>query len=48
VADSLEQKEGEPPMPGTSGVLPSGSTLRVKKTFLNKVCKLCHYFIILK
>lgn len=37
VADSLEQKEGEPPMPGTSGVLPSGSTLRVKKTFLNKV-----------
>lgn len=38
VADSLEQKEGEPPMPGTSGVLPSGSTLRVKKTFLNKVC----------
>ncbi|XP_025416970.1 protein furry isoform X3 [Sipha flava] len=37
VADSLEQKEGEPPMPGTSGVLPSGSTLRVKKTFLNKM-----------
>lgn len=44
VADSLEQKEGEPPMPGTSGVLPSGSTLRVKKTFLNKVCRL-HYFL---
>ncbi|XP_050432999.1 protein furry isoform X2 [Adelges cooleyi] len=37
VADSLEQKEGEPPMPGTTGVLPSGSTLRVKKTFLNKM-----------
>ncbi|XP_050540856.1 protein furry isoform X2 [Daktulosphaira vitifoliae] len=37
VADSLEQKEGEPPMPGTSGVLPSGNTLRVKKTFLNKM-----------
>lgn len=37
VADSLQQKEGEPPMPRTSGVLPSGSTLRIKKTFLNKV-----------
>lgn len=37
VADSLQQKEGEPPMPRTSGVLPSGNTLRVKKTFLNKV-----------
>lgn len=47
VADSLEQKEGEPPMPGTSGVLPSGSTLRVKKTFLNKVCTLYHYIILL-
>lgn len=46
VADSLEQKEGEPPMPGTSGVLPSGSTLRVKKTFLNKVSKLYHYIIL--
>ncbi len=37
VADSLQQKEGEPPMPRTSGVLPSGNTLRIKKTFLNKV-----------
>uniref|UniRef100_A0A1B6DZ54 Protein furry n=1 Tax=Clastoptera arizonana TaxID=38151 RepID=A0A1B6DZ54_9HEMI len=37
VADSLQQKEGEPPMPRTSGVLPSGNTLRVKKTFLNKM-----------
>ncbi len=37
VADSLEQKEGEPPMPRTVGVMPSGSTLRVKKTFLNKM-----------
>lgn len=36
VADSLQQKEGEPPMPRTIGVMPSGSTLRVKKTF-NKV-----------
>lgn len=37
VADSLQQKEGDPPMPRTIGVLPSGNTLRVKKTFLNKV-----------
>ncbi|KAI5729852.1 hypothetical protein M8J76_007302 [Diaphorina citri] len=29
VADSLQQKEGEPPMPRTSGVLPSGNTLRM-------------------
>lgn len=37
VADSLQQKEGEPPMPRTTGTMPSGNTLRVKKTFLNKV-----------
>ncbi|CAB3359556.1 Hypothetical predicted protein [Cloeon dipterum] len=37
VTDSLQQKEGEPPMPRTVGVLPSGSTLRVKKTYLNKM-----------
>ncbi|KAF0292915.1 Protein furry [Amphibalanus amphitrite] len=37
VADSLQQKEGEPPMPRTVGVLPSGNTLRVKKTFLSKM-----------
>lgn len=37
VADSLQQKDGEPPMPRTVGVLPSGNTLRVKKTFLNKM-----------
>ncbi|XP_046735470.1 protein furry [Diprion similis] len=37
VADSLQQKEGEPPMPRTMGVLPSGNTMRVKKTFLNKM-----------
>lgn len=37
VADSLQQKDGEPPMPRTVGVLPSGSTLRVKKTYLNKM-----------
>lgn len=39
VADSLQQKEGEPPMPRTMGVLPSGNTMRVKKTYLNKVNK---------
>nr|XP_040568440.1 LOW QUALITY PROTEIN: protein furry-like [Lepeophtheirus salmonis] len=37
VADSLQQKEGDPPLPRTVGVMPSGSTLRVKKTFLNKM-----------
>ncbi|XP_011494859.1 PREDICTED: protein furry [Ceratosolen solmsi marchali] len=37
VADSLQQKEGEPPMPRTMGVLPSGNTMRVKKTYLNKM-----------
>ena len=44
VADSLQQKEGEPPMPRTMGVLPSGNTLRVKKTFLNKVLYCCILF----
>ncbi|CAG9770963.1 unnamed protein product [Ceutorhynchus assimilis] len=37
VADSLQQKEGDPPMPRSVGVLPSGNTLRVRKTFLNKM-----------
>ena len=37
VADSLQQKEGDPPMPRTVAVMPSGSTLRVKKTFLSKM-----------
>ncbi|XP_075005143.1 protein furry homolog-like isoform X12 [Calonectris borealis] len=36
IADSLQQKDGEPPMPTTGVVLPSGNTLRVKKIFLNK------------
>ena len=36
VADSLQQKEGDPPMPQTMGVMPSGNTLRFKKTFINK------------
>lgn len=37
VADSLQQKDPEPPMPRTLGVMPSGNTVRVKKTFLNKM-----------
>ncbi|TRY66006.1 hypothetical protein DNTS_003783 [Danionella cerebrum] len=36
IADKLQQKDGEPPMPNTGATLPSGNTLRVKKTFLNK------------
>ncbi len=36
VADSLQQKEGDPPMPQTMGMMPSGNTLRFKKTFINK------------
>lgn len=37
VADSLQQNEGEPPMPQSQLVMPSGNTLRAKKTFLNKM-----------
>ncbi|MEJ1274662.1 hypothetical protein NN561_005550 [Cricetulus griseus] len=36
IADSLQQKDGDPPMPTTGVILPSGNTLRVKKIFLNK------------
>jgi len=39
VADGLQQKEGEPPMPRTLGPLPSGASAgpqRVKKTYLSK------------
>lgn len=36
IADGRQQSEGEPPMPQTMGVLPSGSTLRFKKTFINR------------
>ena len=36
IADSRQQHDGDPPMPQTMGVLPSGSTLRYKKTFINK------------
>lgn len=37
VADSLQQKDGEPPMPRTVPALPSGNTLRVKRTYINKM-----------
>ncbi|XP_033646304.1 protein furry homolog-like isoform X1 [Asterias rubens] len=36
VADDLQQKDGVPPMPTTTRIMPSGNTLRVRKTFLNK------------
>lgn len=36
IADSLQQKDGDPPMPQTMATLPSGNTVRHKKTFLNK------------
>ncbi|KAM6961396.1 protein furry homolog [Aplochiton taeniatus] len=36
IADKLQQKDGEPPMPNTVATLPSGNTLRVKKTYLSK------------
>ena len=36
IADSLQQREGDPPMPQTATVLPSGSTVRFKKTFISK------------
>ena len=37
IADSLEQKDGDPPMPQSNATLPSGSTVRHKRTFLNKM-----------
>ncbi|KAK6173602.1 hypothetical protein SNE40_017022 [Patella caerulea] len=37
IADSLQQRDGDPPMPQSSSTLPSGSTVRVKRTFLNKM-----------
>uniref|UniRef100_A0A8C6KTX9 FRY microtubule binding protein n=1 Tax=Nothobranchius furzeri TaxID=105023 RepID=A0A8C6KTX9_NOTFU len=36
IADKLQQKDGEPPMPNTGCTLPSGNTIRVKKTYLSK------------
>jgi len=37
IADGLQQCDGPPPMPKTINVLPSGNTLRVKRTYLTKV-----------
>lgn len=37
IADSLQQRDGDPPMPQTTSSLPSGSTVRVKRTFVNKL-----------
>ena len=37
IADSLQQRDGDPPMPQSQPILPSGSTVRVKRTFLNKM-----------
>ncbi|KHJ49277.1 hypothetical protein D918_00402 [Trichuris suis] len=34
IADNLQQKDGPPPMPRTISTLPSGSTLRVRRTYL--------------
>ncbi|KRY00222.1 Protein furry -like protein-like [Trichinella pseudospiralis] len=34
IADSLQQKDGPPPMPRTISTLPSGYTLRVRRTYL--------------
>ncbi|XP_076468272.1 protein furry-like isoform X4 [Babylonia areolata] len=52
IADSLEQKDGDPPMPQSNATLPSGSTVRHKRTFLNKMLSdstaknigLAHYY----
>uniref|UniRef100_A0A3Q2PC68 FRY microtubule binding protein n=1 Tax=Fundulus heteroclitus TaxID=8078 RepID=A0A3Q2PC68_FUNHE len=53
IADKLQQKDGEPPMPNTGSALPSGNTLRVKKTYLSKtltdeeakVIGMSHYYV---
>jgi len=37
VADSLQQGDGDPPMPQSNTVLPSGATVRTKKTFVTKM-----------
>ena len=37
IADGLQQKEGDPPMPRSLAVLPSGNTVRIKKTYVCKV-----------
>ena len=35
IADSLEKKEGDPPMPLSVGPLPSGGTQRIKTKYLS-------------
>lgn len=37
IADSLQVKDGDPPMPQSTLTLPSGSTIRVKRNFVNKM-----------
>ena len=37
ITDSLEQKDGDPPMPQSNATLPSGSTVRHKRSFLKKM-----------
>ncbi|XP_052278154.1 protein furry-like isoform X3 [Dreissena polymorpha] len=37
IAHSLQQCDGDPPMPQSNTVLPSGATVRMKRTFLNKM-----------
>jgi hypothetical protein len=37
IADHLEKQKGDPPMPSTIGVLPSGGTLKRKAQFTNKM-----------
>ncbi|KAL0994847.1 hypothetical protein UPYG_G00128010 [Umbra pygmaea] len=36
IADALQQKDGEPPMPNTGATLPSGNSLKKKKIYLSK------------
>uniref|UniRef100_A0A6Q2YAM0 Furry homolog b (Drosophila) n=1 Tax=Esox lucius TaxID=8010 RepID=A0A6Q2YAM0_ESOLU len=36
IADALQQKDGDPPMPNTGATLPSGNSLKKKKTYLSK------------
>lgn len=36
IVDKLQQKDGEPPMPNTGAIPPSGHTLRMKKTYISK------------
>jgi len=46
IADSLQQRDGVPPMPRTIGVMPSGNTLRVKRSFLTKVILISAFLLL--